>query len=117
MNYFLSRTGVIIISEKGTIFSKHLQNTQIIGCFAISFLKKDMRQPIVSILLPVLRSHVNGSEFTFPDWSGKEMCGMMGNLVADRRRRKGPNVRTTGISICRDYRQHAEEKPTKQGEP
>ena len=76
-----------------------------------------MRQPIVSILLPVLRSHVNGSEFTFPDWSGKEMCGMMGNLVADRRRRKGPNVRTTGISICRDYRQHAEEKPTKQGEP
>ena len=76
-----------------------------------------MRQPIVPILFHILRLHVNGAEFTFPDWSGKEMCSVIGNLVADRRRRKGPNVRTAGISICRDYRQHAEEKPMKQGEP
>ena len=34
--------------------------------------------------------------------------------MADRRRRKGPTVRTTGGTICRNFRQH-EEKRTKVG--
>ena len=43
------------------------------------------------------------------------MCGMMGNLAADWRRRKGPTVRTTGGAICRDSRQHDAEERTKGG--
>ena len=34
---------------------------------------------------------------------------MMSNLMADRRRRKGPTVMTTGRAICRDFRLHEEE--------
>ena len=40
---------------------------------------------------------------------------MMGNLVADRRRREGPTVRTTGRALSRNFRQHDEEELTKQG--
>ena len=41
---------------------------------------------------------------------------MMGNLVADRRRREGPTVMTTGRALSRNFRQHDdEEEPTKQG--
>ena len=43
------------------------------------------------------------------------MYGMMGNLVADRRRREGPTVMTTGRALCRNFRQHDEEEPTKLG--
>ena len=43
------------------------------------------------------------------------MYGMMGNLVADRRRREGPTVRTTGRALSRNFRQHDEEELTKRG--
>ena len=44
------------------------------------------------------------------------MYGMMGNLVADRRRREGPTVMTTGRALSRNFRQHDdEEEPTKLG--
>ena len=40
---------------------------------------------------------------------------MMGNLMADRWRRKGPTVMTTGRALCRDFRQHDEVELTKPG--
>ena len=64
--------------------------------FLLSKVPKDMHLPIVPILFSLLESHASGAEFMRPDQKWKEMCGMMGNLAADRRRRKGPTVRTTG---------------------
>lgn len=82
--------------------------------FLLSKASKDMHQSIVPILFSLLESHVSGAKFTRPDQNRGEMCGMMGNLAADRRRRKGTTVRTTGRALCRDFRQH-EEEPTKLG--
>lgn len=48
-----------------------------------------------------------------PKW--KEMYGMMGNLVADRRRREGPTVMTTGRALSHNFRQHDEEELKKLG--
>lgn len=82
--------------------------------FLLSKASKDMHQSIVPILFSLLESHVSGAKFTRPDQNREEMCGMMGNLAADRRRRKGTTVRTTGRALCHDFCQH-EEEPTKLG--
>ena len=74
-----------------------------------------MHQSIVLILFSLLESHASEAEFMRPDQKCEEICGMMGNLVADRRRREGPTVRTTGRAPCRNFRQHDEEEPTKLG--
>ena len=75
-----------------------------------------MHQSIVPILFSLLESHASGAEFMRPDQKWKEMYGMMGNLVADRRRREGPTVMTTGRALSRNFRQHDdEEEPTKLG--
>ena len=74
-----------------------------------------MHQSIVSILFSLLKSHASGAEFMRPDQKWEEICSMMGNLVADRRRREGPTVRTTGRALSRNFRQHDEEELTKQG--
>ena len=72
-----------------------------------------MHQSIVPILFSLLESHASGAKFMRPDQKWKEICSMMGNLVADRRRREGPTVRTGGRALCRDFRQHDEEELTK----
>ena len=74
-----------------------------------------MHQSIVPILFSLLESHASGAEFMRSNQKRKEMYGMMGNLVADRRRREGPTVRTTGRALCRNFRQHEEEELTKLG--
>ena len=84
--------------------------------FLLSKVSKDMHQSIVPILFSLLKSHASGAEFMRPDQKWEEICGMMGNLVADRRRREGPTVRTTGRALSRNFRQHDdEEEPTKLG--
>ena len=55
----------------------------------LSQVSKDMHQSLVSILFPILGAHVSGAEFMYPDRSWKEMCGMMGNLVAESGAGKG----------------------------
>ena len=62
--------------------------------FLLSKASKDMHQSTVPILFSLLESHVSGTKFMRPDQKWKEMCGMMGNLAADWRRRKGPTVMT-----------------------
>ena len=69
--------------------------------FLLSKVPKDMHLPIVSILFSLLESHASGTKFTHPDRNCEEMCGMMGNLMADRRRRKGPTVMTGGSPLPR----------------
>lgn len=83
--------------------------------FLLSKVSKDMHQSIVPILFSLLESHASGAKFMRPDQNREEMYGMMGNLAADRRRRKRTTVRTTGRALCRDFRQHDEEEPTKLG--
>ena len=78
--------------------------------FLLSKVSKDMHQSIVSILFSLLESHASGAEFVRPDQKWKEICGMMGNLVADRRRRKGQTVRTGGRALSRNFRQHDDEE-------
>ena len=67
--------------------------------FLLSKVPKDMHLPIVPILFSLLESHASGAKFMRPDQKWEEMCGMMGNLMADRRRRKGPTVMTGGSPL------------------
>ena len=69
--------------------------------FLLSKVSKDMHQSIVPILFSLLESHASGAKFMRLDRKWKEMCGMMGNLVADRRHRKGPTVMTCGNHLSR----------------
>ena len=45
----------------------------------LSQVSKDMHQPLVPMLFPILGAHVSGAEFMYPDKSWKEMCGMLAN--------------------------------------
>mgnify|MGYP003550813900 CR=1 FL=1 len=57
---------------------------------------KDMHQPLVPMLFPILGAHVSGAEFIYPDKSWKETSGMLANLVADSGAGKGrPNASRT----------------------
>lgn len=78
----------------------------------LSQTSKDMHQSLVPMLFPVLGAHISGAEFMYPDRSWKEMCGMMGNLVAESGAGKG---QLSGLveALCRDFRQHDEEELTK----
>ena len=71
----------------------------------LSQVSKDMHEPLVPMLFPILGAHVSGAEFMYPDQSWKEPCGMMGNLVADSGAGKG-QLSSLVEAICRDFRQH-----------
>ena len=68
---------------------------------------KDMHEPLVPMLFPILGAHVSGSEFQYPDLTWKEPCGMMANLVADSGCNKG-QLSHLVEAVCRDFRQHDE---------
>ena len=73
----------------------------------LSQVSKDMHEPLVPMLFPILGAHVSGSEFQYPDLTWKELCGMMANLVADSGCNKG-QLSNLVEAICRDFRQHDE---------
>ena len=75
----------------------------------LSQVSRDMHQPLVPTLFPILGAHISGAEFMYPDQSWKEMCGMMAHLVADSGAGKG---QLSGLveAICRDFRQHDDEE-------
>lgn len=73
----------------------------------LSQTSKDMHEPLVPMLFPVLGAHISGSEFQYPDLRWKEPCGMMANLVADSGCNKG-QLSYLVEAICRDFRQHDE---------
>ena len=67
--------------------------------FLLSKASKDMHQFIVPMLFSLQESHASGAEFLYPDRNREKICGMMGNLVADRRRRKGQTIMTGGSHL------------------
>ena len=69
--------------------------------FFLSKTTKDIHQPIVPILFSLLESHASEAEFMRSNQKWEEMCGMMGNLAADRRRRKGQTVQSCGNPLPR----------------
>ena len=55
----------------------------------LSQASKDMHQPLIPMLFPVLGAHISGSEFQYPDLTWKEPTGIMANLVAENDGNKG----------------------------
>ena len=75
----------------------------------LSQASKDMHEPLVPMLFPVLGAHVSGAEFQYPDLSRKETCGQMANLVAESGGNKG-QLSQLVEAICRDFRRHDDEE-------
>jgi len=73
----------------------------------LSQTSKDMHEPLVPMLFPVLGAHICGAEFQYPDRSWKETCGMMANLVSESGGNKG-QLSCLVDAICRDFLQHDE---------
>ena len=71
----------------------------------LSQASKDMHEPLVPMLFPILGAHMSGSEFQYPDLTWKEPCGMMANLVGDSGCNKG-QLSNLVEAICHDFRQH-----------
>ena len=75
----------------------------------LSQVSKDMHEPLVPMLFPILGAQVSGTEFQYPDHSWKESCGMMANLVADSGCNKG-QLGNLVEAICRNFREHDEKE-------
>ena len=73
----------------------------------LSQVSKDVREPLVPMIFPILGAHISGTEFQYPDLSWKEPCGMMANLVAESGGNKG-QLSQIVEAICRDFREHDE---------
>ena len=73
----------------------------------LSQTSKDMHQPLVPMLFPILGAHISGAEFQYPDQSWKEPCGLMANLVAESGGNKG-QLSNLAEAACRDFRRHDE---------
>ena len=73
----------------------------------LSQASKDMHEPLVPMLFPILGAHISGSEFQYSDLTWKEPTGMMANLVGDSGCNKG-QLSSLVEAICRDFRQHDE---------
>ena len=71
----------------------------------LSQASKDMYEPLVPMLFPILGAHISGAEFQYPDLTWKELCGQMAHLVADSGCNKG-QLTYQVEAICRDFRQH-----------
>lgn len=68
----------------------------------LSQISKDMHEPLVPMFFPILGAQVSETEFQYPDLSWKELCGMMGNLVADSGCNKGqlPTLWKLSVTTC-----------------
>ena len=73
----------------------------------LSQASKDMHEPLVPMLFPVLGAHIKGTKFKYPDLTWKEPCGLMANLVGDSGCNKG-QLTNLVEAICKDFRQHDE---------
>ena len=73
----------------------------------LSQASKDMYEPLVPMLFPVLGAHMSGADFQYPDLTWKEPCGLMAHLVAESGGNKG-QLSCLVEALCRDFRQHDE---------
>jgi len=67
----------------------------------LSQASKDMHEPLIPMLFPILGAHVSGAEFQYPDLTWKELCSQMANLVAESGGNKGKSA-PTSISSQRE---------------
>lgn len=75
----------------------------------LSQVSKDMHEPLVPMLFPILGAQVSEAKFQYPDLSWKELCGMMANLVADSGCNKG-QLSNIVEAICHNFREHDEKE-------
>ena len=75
----------------------------------LSQASKDMHEPLVPMLFPVLGAQVSDAEFQYPDLTWKELCGQMANLVAESGGNKG-QLSYLVEAICRSSRAHDEDE-------
>ena len=97
MKYDISKKTAPVMPNLG-------KGTEIIRIL-LSQTSKDMHEPLVPMLFPILGAHISGVEFQYPDNSWKETTGMMAHLVADSGCNKG-QLSLLVEAICRDFRQH-----------
>ncbi len=97
MKYDISKNTAPVMPNLG-------KGTEIIKIL-LSQTSKDMHEPLVPMLFPILGAHISGVEFQYPDNSWKETTGMMAHLVADSGCNKG-QLSLLVEAICRDFRQH-----------
>ena len=71
----------------------------------LSQASKDMYEPLVPMLFPILGAHISGAEFQYPDLTWKETCGQMAHLVAESGGNKG-QLSLLANAICRDFHKH-----------
>lgn len=71
----------------------------------LSQTSKDMHEPLVPMLFPVLGAHICSAEFQYPDLTWKEPAGLMATLVGDSGCNKGQLTNLVN-AICRDFIQH-----------
>ena len=93
-----------IFNSTAPAMPKPSKGTEIVKLL-LSQASKDMHEPLVPMLFPILGAHMSGSEFQYPDLSWKEMCGMMANLVGDSGCNK-EQLTNLVEAICHDFRQH-----------
>ena len=65
----------------------------------LSQTSKDMHEPLVPMLFPILGVHVCDAEFQYPDLSWKELCGQMANLIAENGVENGQFGGRNGVEI------------------
>ena len=68
----------------------------------LSQASKDMYEPLVPMFFPIFGAHIFGAEFQYPDFSWKETCGMMAQLVGNSGDNKG-QLSCLVEAICRDF--------------
>ncbi|MCQ2295136.1 MAG: hypothetical protein MJZ67_05735 [Bacteroidales bacterium] len=73
----------------------------------LSQVSKDMYEPLIPMVFPILGAHVRNTEFQYPDFSWKSTAGMLANLCADSGCNKG-QLSNLVEAICRDFRSHDE---------
>lgn len=78
----------------------------------LSQVSKDMREPLVPMIFPILGAHIKETQFQYPDRSWKEPCGMMATLIADSGAGKG-QLSNLVDALCSDFRQHDREEMQK----
>jgi hypothetical protein len=66
---------------------------------------KDMHEPLVPMLFPVLDAHISSSEFQFLDFIRRLPMSKMANLMGDSGSNKGqlPHLVVAIVTSCEDY--------------
>ncbi len=74
MKYNISKPA----SPKMPVLGKGTECIQIL----LKQVSKDMYEPLVPMIFPILGAHISKTEFQYPDLTWKEPCGIMAKLMA-----------------------------------